>query len=137
MWPTPERVHSFLRAVKGLAVASYRATKDSPPSDRGATVEKWHNERAEDEGTTRGSAGSGDPVLVHQQRIEQERAAAGRPEGVWGVFSRLGDLPEWNVPGKKSRLRGKALNTAISWVSCLAFLMFGYAWWIRCLDGLC
>jgi hypothetical protein len=137
MWPTPERVHSFLRAVKGLAVASYRATKDSSPSSRAATAEKWHDERTEDEGATRGTAEFGESVLMHQQRTEQESAAEGRPEGVWGASSRLGELPEWNVPGKKNRLSGKALNTAISWVSCLAFLMFGYAWWIRCLDDLC
>jgi hypothetical protein len=63
-------------------------------------------------------------MQLHQHRIEQERAVD-RPKG---TFSKLGDLPEWNVPGKSGRLRGKALNTSISWVSCLAFLMFGYGW---------
>jgi hypothetical protein len=127
MWPSPERVHSFLRAIKGLAVASYRATKDSSPSSRAATAEKLQEEHPEDESATRGDAEVGEPVLLHQQRIEQERAAVGQPEEVSGAFSQLGELPEWNIPGQRSRLSGKALNTAISWVSCLAFLMFGYA----------
>lgn len=59
-----------------------------------------------------------------QHVIEHEKAAA-RPSGVRGIFSKLGDLPEWNVPGH-GQLQGKALNTAIACCSCLAFLMFGY-----------
>ncbi|EOA88184.1 uncharacterized protein SETTUDRAFT_160662 [Exserohilum turcica Et28A] len=56
--------------------------------------------------------------------IEQEKSENG-PTGVLGAFSRLGNLPEWDVPGH-GLLQGKALNNAIAWCSCLAFLMFGY-----------
>jgi hypothetical protein len=59
-----------------------------------------------------------------QNSIEQEKAAD-RPTGALGVLSKLGSLPEWNVPGY-GLLQGKALNNAIAWCSCLAFLMFGY-----------
>lgn len=55
-----------------------------------------------------------------QQGKKQDEAAGGK-----AIFSRLGDLPEWNVPGV-GLLHGKALNNAIAWTSCLAFLMFGY-----------
>ena len=48
-----------------------------------------------------------------------------RPSGILGTFSKLGNLPEWHVPGR-GQLHGKALNSAIAWCSCLAFLMFGY-----------
>jgi len=59
-----------------------------------------------------------------QHAIEQEKAAD-RPTGIRAIFSKLGDLPEWNVPGH-GQLQGKALNTTIACCSCLAFLMFGY-----------
>ena len=59
-----------------------------------------------------------------QDAIEQQKAAS-QPSGVLGFFSKLGNLPEWHVPGI-GLLQGKTLNTAIAWCSCLAFLMFGY-----------
>jgi hypothetical protein len=59
-----------------------------------------------------------------QDAIQRQKAAS-QPSGVLGIFSKLGNLPEWHVPGA-GLLQGKALNTAIAWCSCLAFLMFGY-----------
>jgi hypothetical protein len=59
-----------------------------------------------------------------QTVIEQQKAAS-QPSGVLGIFSKLGNLPEWHVPGV-GLLQGKALNNSIAWCSCLAFLMFGY-----------
>ena len=59
-----------------------------------------------------------------QAAIEQQKSAS-QPSGILGTFSKLGNLPEWHVPGF-GLLQGKALNNAISWCSCLAFLMFGY-----------
>lgn len=56
--------------------------------------------------------------------IEQQKARD-QPTGIMGTFSALGNLPEWNVPGK-GQLHGAALNNAIAWCSCFAFLMFGY-----------
>lgn len=64
------------------------------------------------------------PDIPAQQKIEQQKEAH-RPSGVLGKLSALGNLPEWNVPGR-GQLHGKALNNAIAWCSCLAFLMFGY-----------
>lgn len=64
------------------------------------------------------------PQAGLETTIEQEKADD-RRGGVLGIFSKLGNLPEWNVPGR-GQLHGKALNTAIAWCSCLAFLMFGY-----------
>jgi hypothetical protein len=58
-----------------------------------------------------------------QHRTEQ--VPADKHSGILSVFSKLGNLPEWNVPGI-GLLQGKLLNTAIAWCSCLAFLMFGY-----------
>jgi hypothetical protein len=98
---------------------------NSTSSRKSTNSEKLQDDQFEDARFTNNNAGYGDPVQLHQHRIEQEKAAS-RPTGIWGTFSKLGDLPEWNVPGKSGRLRGKALNTSISWVSCLAFLMFGY-----------
>ncbi|KAK7179285.1 hypothetical protein PSPO01_14645 [Paraphaeosphaeria sporulosa] len=45
--------------------------------------------------------------------------------GIWGAFSKLGNLLEWGVPGK-GPLRGSALKTFVSWLASMAFLMFGY-----------
>ncbi|KNG50778.1 sugar transporter-like protein [Stemphylium lycopersici] len=59
-----------------------------------------------------------------QNSIEKEKAAD-RRTGILGAFSKLGNLPEWEVPGY-GLLQGKALNNSIAWCSCLAFLMFGY-----------
>jgi len=61
------------------------------------------------------------PPLHHRQIPN----APTPPSGVLGIFSKLGNLPEWPVPGT-GLLSGKLLNTAIAWCSCLAFLMFGY-----------
>lgn len=46
------------------------------------------------------------------------------PSGIMGVFSRLGDLPEWKVGGK--HLAGTTLNYAIGIIASCGFLMFGY-----------
>jgi hypothetical protein len=56
---------------------------------------------------------------------KQSHDASTPPSGVVGVFSTIGNLPEWPVPGI-GLLSGKLLNTAIAWYSSLAFLMFGY-----------
>lgn len=64
------------------------------------------------------------PILPPQESIEQQKKQD-RPSGILGIFSKLGNLPEWNVHGC-GQLHGKALDRAISWCSCLAFLMFGY-----------
>lgn len=60
----------------------------------------------------------------YEQRKQEQRNAS-PPHGIWGAFSKLGNLPEWNIPGK-GELRGNALNTSISWLASMAFLMFGY-----------
>ncbi|KAL6709898.1 hypothetical protein ACN47E_000683 [Coniothyrium glycines] len=64
------------------------------------------------------------PILPPQESIDRQQSQT-QPSGTLGAFSRLGNLPEWGVPGY-GQLHGKALNNAISWCSCLAFLMFGY-----------
>ncbi|KAF4122263.1 Sugar (and other) transporter [Geosmithia morbida] len=46
------------------------------------------------------------------------------PTGILGFFSRLGNLPEWSVRGK--RLSGTALNWSIGCIASCGFLMFGY-----------
>jgi hypothetical protein len=60
------------------------------------------------------------PHVNGDRKVEPDR-----PFGVLGFFSRMGNIPEWDVPGV-GQLQGKLLNTAIAWCSCLAFLMFGY-----------
>jgi MFS family permease len=47
-----------------------------------------------------------------------------QPQEKRGVFSKMGDLPEWGVGGKK--LEGKALNWSIGFIASCGFLMFGY-----------
>lgn len=44
--------------------------------------------------------------------------------GIMGVFSRLGDLPEWKFGGK--HLAGTTLNYGIGLIASCGFLMFGY-----------
>ena len=44
--------------------------------------------------------------------------------GILRFFSKMGDLPEWGVGGK--RLRGAALNWSIGIIASCGFLMFGY-----------
>lgn len=44
--------------------------------------------------------------------------------GVLRFFSKMGDLPQWGVGGK--RLRGAALNWSIGIIASCGFLMFGY-----------
>lgn len=46
------------------------------------------------------------------------------PGGILGFFSKMGNLPEWSVRGK--RLSGKTLNWAIGFIASCGFLMFGY-----------
>lgn len=43
---------------------------------------------------------------------------------ILGFFSRLGNLPEWGIRGKK--LEGRALNWSIGFIASCGFLMFGY-----------
>lgn len=43
--------------------------------------------------------------------------------GVLGMFSKLGNLPEWGIRGKK--LSGKPLNYGIGLIASCGFLMFG------------
>jgi hypothetical protein len=86
--------------------------------------DKLQDERHENMLLSRNDAMYNVPAAHHDERIAQEKAAD-RKGGMLGMFSKLGNLPEWNVPGY-GQLRGKALNNSIAWASCLAFLMFGY-----------
>lgn len=43
--------------------------------------------------------------------------------GIWGTLSRLGNLPEWGINGKK--MSGKPLNYGIGVIASCGFLMFG------------
>jgi hypothetical protein len=61
------------------------------------------------------------PPTVPDDSTEQKD----KPSGIIGLFSKLGDLPEWSVPGI-GQLQGAALNWGIAACSCTAFLMFGY-----------
>lgn len=63
------------------------------------------------------------PAAQHEERVAQEKTI-NRKAGLAGIFGKLGNLPEWNVPGR-GQLCGKALNNGIAWASCLAFLKFG------------
>ncbi|KAF2172047.1 hypothetical protein M409DRAFT_63542 [Zasmidium cellare ATCC 36951] len=60
------------------------------------------------------------------QRVEKARQSnpSDQHSGLINSFTKLGDLPEWTWGG--SKLSGKALNRAISWVASCGFLMFGY-----------
>lgn len=51
-------------------------------------------------------------------------AKASEPSGFWGLFARLGNLPEWGIKGKK--LTGTTLNYSIGICASCGFLMFGY-----------
>lgn len=62
--------------------------------------------------------------LPSDDAIDRQKATS-PPSGFLRSFSKLGNLPEWNVPWY-GQLQCKALNNAIAWCSCLAFLMFGY-----------
>ncbi|KAJ4984323.1 hypothetical protein SVAN01_10164 [Stagonosporopsis vannaccii] len=86
--------------------------------------EKTQDEQYENAAFSRNDAIYDTPAAHHEERIAQEKAAD-RKSGTAGVFQKLGNLPEWKVPGF-GRLRGKALNNGIAWASWLAFLMFGY-----------
>lgn len=86
--------------------------------------DKLHTECHEDTSFSRNDAAYSPPAAHHEEQIAQEKAD-NRKGGMLGVFQKLGNLPEWNCPGY-GQLRGKALNNAIAWASCLAFLMFGY-----------
>ena len=46
------------------------------------------------------------------------------PTGMLGLFSKLGNLPEWKVGG--AHLRGRILNYGIGFIASCGFLMFGY-----------
>jgi hypothetical protein len=117
---TPESLHSFLRAAKGLTLASYNATMASTTSKTSEKSDKLQNEHHEDTSFSRNDALNNTPAAHHEEQIVQEKAA-NREGGMLGMFQKLGDLPEWNVPGY-GQLRGKALNNSIAWASCLAFL---------------
>lgn len=93
-------------------------SKNSEKSD------KLQDERREDASFWRNDAMHNTPAADHEKSIARKKAAD-RKGGMLGMFQKLGNLPEWNVPGY-GQLRGKALNSAIAWASCLAFLMFGY-----------
>lgn len=121
MVPTPESVHSVLRLAKGLTVASINANMDSRKNSEKS--DNLQDEHFENSPISRDDAIHDAPAAHHEERIAQEKAADSKG-GVKGVFQKLGNLPEWNVPGC-GQLRGKALNNGIAWASCLAFLMFG------------
>lgn len=118
--PTPESVHSALRLAKGLTVASYNANMDSRKNSEKSDLQ---DERLENTPFSRNDALYDTTVAHHEERFAQDKAAD-RKGGIAGMFQKLGNLPEWNVPGY-GQLRGKALNDGIAWASCLAFLMFG------------
>jgi hypothetical protein len=82
-----------------------------------------HDERLETTPFSPNDALYDTPATQHEEGVAQEKAAD-RRGGLAGMFQKLGNLPEWNVPGH-GQLRGKALNNGIAWASCLAFLMFG------------
>ncbi|KAJ4358805.1 hypothetical protein N0V95_002727 [Ascochyta clinopodiicola] len=86
--------------------------------------DKFQDERHENTLFSRNDGPYDSPVAHHEQHVAQEKAVD-RKGGVLGKFQRLGNLPEWDVPGY-GQLRGKTLNNTIAWASCLAFLMFGY-----------
>lgn len=86
--------------------------------------DKLQDEHNEDTKLSRNDALYNSPAANHEESITQEKAAA-RKGGISKVFSKLGNLPEWSIPGH-GQLRGEALNNSIAWASCLAFLMFGY-----------
>lgn len=121
MVPTPESVHSVLRLAKGLTVASINANMDSRKNSEKS--DKLQDEHFENSSVLRDVAIHDAPAAHHEERIAQEKAAESKG-GAKGIFQKLGNLPEWKVPGY-GQLRGKALNTGIAWASCLAFLMFG------------
>jgi|SRR5690242_16021831 len=121
MVPTPESVHSALRLVKGLTIASFNANMDSRKNSEKS--ERSQDEQYENAAFARNDALYDTPAAHHEERIAQEKAAD-RKSGIAGVFQTFGNLPEWEVPGF-GRLRGKALNNGIAWASWLAFLMFG------------
>lgn len=121
MAPTPESVHSALRLAKGLAIASFNANMDSRKNSEKS--DKLQDEQLEDTLFSRNDTVYDAPGARREKKILQEKAA-NKKGGVAGIFQKLGNLPEWDVPGY-GQLRGKALNTGIAWASCLAFLMFG------------
>lgn len=121
MAPTPESVHSVLRLAKGLTVASFHANMDSRKNSEKS--EKTQDEHFENTPFSRNDALYDSPAANHEERIAQEKHAD-RKTGAAGIFQKLGNLPEWPVPGL-GQLRGKALNNGIAWTSWLAFLMFG------------
>lgn len=121
MAPTPESVHSALRLAKGLTVASFNANMDSRKNSEKS--EKTQDEQYENAAFSGNEALYNTPAAYHEERIAEEKVAD-RKGGIAGVFQKLGNLPEWKVPGF-GRLRGKALNNGIAWASWLAFLMFG------------
>lgn len=120
MTPTPASVHSALRLAKGLTTASIKASMDSRKDSEKFDIQE---ERLENTPFSRNEALHDTPAAHHDGRIAQEKAAD-RKTGLTGTFQKLGNLPEWKVPGC-GQLRGKALNDGIAWTSCLAFLMFG------------
>lgn len=87
--------------------------------------EKKHAEHSPDSHYDDVDHNSGMSSHQNMSRAVEAEKAADRPSGVLDMFSKLGNLPEWDVPGV-GLLQGKLLNTAIAWTSCLAFLMFGY-----------
>ncbi|KAJ8116045.1 hypothetical protein OPT61_g2450 [Boeremia exigua] len=119
MKPTLEAVHSVLRLAKGLTVASYNANMDSRKNS-----EKSQDEHFENAPFPRSSSPHHTPASSHEGKVVKEEGADSKG-GLLGTFQKMGNLPEWNVPGF-GRLRGKALNNGIAWASWLAFLMFGY-----------
>lgn len=60
---------------------------------------------------------------TREEKIRMQRDKD-RPGGMMGFFSKMGNLPEWKLGGKK--LQGKALNISIAWAAACGFLMFGY-----------
>lgn len=120
MTPTPASVHGVVRLAKGLIIASIRANMDSRENSEKSDL---GNEHLENTPSNRNDTLHGTTAAYHERRIAREKAANRKGE-LAGIFQKLGNLPEWNVP-RYGQLHGKALNNGIAWASCLAFLMFG------------
>lgn len=71
-----------------------------------------------------GQLQSSSPKTWHDNVDEKD------PRHKEGLFSRLGNLPEWTVRGK--HMEGTTLNWAIGFIASCGFLMFGY---VACPDA--
>jgi hypothetical protein len=90
MTPTLESVHSVLRLVKGLTVASIRANRNSTKSSEKSDLEE---ERLENTPFSHKDVPYDTSTAHHDERIAQEKAAD-RRDGLAGMFQKLGNRPE-------------------------------------------